>query len=246
MNTLKLTRTAALLASVFLTTMASTAQAADITSVQLLSQGEFQKISKDLAAALSFKPMIPAESLGIIGFDIGIGASATKLSDENIWKKAADGASVSSYLVVPSLRVHKGLPFDIDLGFTATAVPSSNVRLYGGELRWAVLPGGIATPAVALRTSFSTMNGVDQLGFSTIGLDASISKGFAFLTPYAGIGTVKVSSKPRADTGLSKESFYRTKIFVGANINLGLLNFALETDRTGDVSSHAIKLGLRF
>jgi hypothetical protein len=79
-----------------------------------------------------------------------------------------------------------------------------------------------------------------------MGLDASISKGFAFFTPYAGIGTVRVSSKPRNVPVLQKERFDRTKVFVGSNLNFGLLNLALEADRTGNVSSYGMKFGLRF
>ncbi len=250
MNTLKLTQTAALLASAFFasTTLTSTAQAADIDTLQSLVQSEFRDLSENLGAAVSFKPMIPAEGLGITGFDIGIGVSTTKINSDAIWKKVASANDFPNYLTIPSLRIHKGLPYDIDLGFTATVVPSSNIKLYGGELRWAVLPGSTLTPAVALRASYTTMTGVEVLGFNTMGLDASVSKGFAFFTPYAGIGTVKISSKPLIDTGgfLNKESFYRTKFFVGTNINMALLNLALEADRTGSVTSYGAKIGLRF
>jgi hypothetical protein len=219
---------------------------ADISTLQLLGQSEFRQLSEDLGAALSFKPLIPAESLGITGFDLGLSATATKLGERGVWRKATANSDLPGYLIVPSLRLHKGLPFDIDIGATATIVPSSNIRIYGGELRWAVLPGSTVTPALALRASFTALNGVEQLGMRTMGLDASISKGFAFLTPYAGIGSVHVSSKPSSATGLAKTSFYRTKIFVGANLNFGLLNFAGEADRTGDISSYGIKMGFRF
>ena len=66
------------------------------------------------------------------------------------------------------------------------------------------------------------------------------------LTPYAGVGEEWVDSKPNASTGLSDESFQQTKYYLGANLNLGLMNFALEYDNTDSVNSYSAKLGWRF
>jgi hypothetical protein len=239
-------RPALLAAALLALGLGSAAHAADIKSLEKLVQNEFRAFSEDLGAAVSYKPLIPSESLGITGFDIGLSATATKFRNSEIWQKAAANSNVPSYLIIPSLRVHKGLPFDIDIGASVTVVPSSNIQLIGGELRWAVLPGGMLTPAIALRASYTSMKGVDQLAMNTMGLDASISKGFAFFTPYAGIGTVRVSSNPRDIPLLKKERFDRTKVFVGTNLNFALLNLALEADRTGNVSSYGVKFGLRF
>lgn len=220
--------------------------AADISTLNLLTQAEFRGLSEDLGAALSFKPLIPAEPMGLTGFDIGLAVTGTKLENRGAFQKAAGGASVPATLPVPTLRVHKGLPFDIDLGVSYAAVPSSNVRVIGGELRWAVLAGNVALPAVALRASVSKLSGVDQLGLRTTGLDVSVSKGFALLTPYAGIGTVRVKSDPDAATGRTAESFGLSKVFAGLNLNFGLTNLAFETDRTGDATSYGVKFGFRF
>jgi hypothetical protein len=226
--------------------MVSGAQAADISTLNALNQAEFRGLSEDLGAALSFKPLIPAEPMGLTGFDIGLAVTGTKLQNRDAFQKAAAGANVPATLPVPTLRVHKGLPFDIDLGVSYAAVPSSNVRVIGGELRWAVLAGNVALPAVAVRASVSKLSGVDQLGLRTTGLDVSVSKGFALLTPYAGIGTVRVKSDPAAATLLTAESASLTKVFAGLNVNLGLTNFAFETDKTGDATSYGVKFGFRF
>lgn len=222
------------------------AHAADIDTLQNLSQSEFRQLSEDLGALLSFKPMIPAESMGITGFDVGIAVNATRLQHRDVWSRAAGGADVSSTLAVPTLRVHKGLPFDIDVGASYAWVPSSNVRMVGGELRWAVLPGSTVMPAVAVRGSFTSLQGVDQLKLRTTGVDVSVSKGFALLTPYAGVGVVRVASSPDASSGKSKETFNETKVFAGLNINFGLANLAIEADKTGDATSYGAKLGFRF
>ena len=71
-----------------LLTAAAPAFAADIDSIQLLSQNEFRLLSQDLGAALSFKPLIPSEALGITGFDLGVAVTGTKLGNDAILKKA--------------------------------------------------------------------------------------------------------------------------------------------------------------
>jgi len=225
---------------------ASAAQAADLNTLQLLSQSEFRLLSEDLGAILSFKPMIPSEPLGLTGFDVGVGVSGTVLENRSVWEKAAGGSSVPSTVVVPSLRAHKGLPFDIDVGLSVSRVPTAGITVTGGELRWAPLAGNAVLPAIALRASMSAMSGVDQLKLRTLGFDVSVSKGFLFATPYAGLGTVNVRSKPEASSLKGDEDFNLAKVFAGVNLNFGLANLAFEADKTGKATSYSAKYGFRF
>jgi hypothetical protein len=137
------------------------------------------------------------------------------------------------------------LPAGFDIGLTYAAIPGSNIRYTGGELRYAILKGGVASPALAVRGSITRLSGVDQLAFDTRGIDVSISKGLALLTPYAGIGRVWIESTPNV-SGLQKEEFSLTKVFVGVGMNFAVLNVNLQADRTGDASSYSLKLGWRF
>jgi hypothetical protein len=217
----------------------------DLNNLQALAQAEFRALSEDLGSALSYKPLTPAEPLGVTGFDMGIEVTSTKMSkSEQAWKTATGGSGISN-LYVPKLHIAKGLPLDIDIAAFYSAIPSTNIKLFGAELRYAILPGGVATPAVAIRGSYTKLSGVEQLAFNTKGLDVSISKGFAMFTPYAGIGQVWVNST--ANTGnLSAESFSQSKVFAGLNLNLGVTNIALEGDKTGGTASYGLKLGFRF
>src|SRR5437773_6516791 len=220
--------------------------AAKDINIQPLNQGDFRALSEDLGAALSYKPLTPTAPLGITGFDVGIAVTDTKLENSAVFAKA--GADISN-AAVPTLRVHKGLPFGIDVGVMVGAVPSTNIKLYGGELRYAIVPGGVAMPAIGIRGSYTKLTGVDQLDFDTKGLDLSISKGFLMFTPYGGIGKVWATSTPNVTpnpNNLSKESLSLNKVFVGINMNFGLTNLAFEGDRTGKASSYGAKLGFRF
>lgn len=225
---------------------AGTVQAADLDALQLLNQNQFRLLSEDLGAALSYKPLTPAEPLGITGFDVGIAVTGTRLRNAGIFDIATSSGNLPSYLPVPTLRAHKGLPFDIDVGLMAGMIPGSNVRFYGGELRYAVIAGNVALPAVAIRGSYTRLNGVDQLDLDTKGIDLSVSKGILNFTPYGGVGRVWVKSTPNGISTLSGESFGLNKVFVGVNMNLLLMNLAVEADRTGEATSFGIKAGLRF
>jgi hypothetical protein len=125
-------------------------------------------------------------------------------------------------------------------------IPGSNIKYYGGELRYAVVQGGVTMPAIGVRGNFTKVTGVDQINFDTRGLDLSISKGFAVATPYAGIGRVWVNSDPKGAPLLAKEDFGLNKYFVGVGLKLVLFNFNLEADKTGDVTGYSAKVGLRF
>jgi len=223
---------------------ASPAWAQEIDQLQNIVQGQFRLLSEDLGAALSYHAQIPAEPLGITGFDFGVGVTATKMENAAILQQVtSDDADATIY--VPTLRLHKGLPAGFDIGLTYASVPGSNIRYTGGELRYAILKGGVASPALAVRGSITKLSGVDQLAFDTRGIDVSISKGLAFLTPYAGIGRVWIESTPNV-SGLQKEEFSLTKVFVGIGMNFALLNVTMQVDKTGDATSSSLKLGWRF
>jgi hypothetical protein len=146
---------------------------------------------------------------------------------------------------VPKLHVAKGLPLGFDVAAFYSKIPTANISLFGGELRYAILDGGLALPAVAVRGSYTKLSGVSQLALDTKSLDISVSKGFLMFTPYAGVGNVWVSSTANGTT-LGHEKFTKAKAFVGANLNLGFTNLAAELDKTGGVQSISAKLGFRF
>ena len=211
----------------------------------MFTQSDFRLLSEDLGAALSYKPLSPGEPLGVTGFDLGIEVTATQLENSARYSNAFTG-SVPDTLYLPKLHIHKGLPFGFDIGASYSAVPDSNIKVWGAEVRYAILKGSTTMPALALRASYSALDGVDQLKFNTTGVDLSISKGFAIFTPYAGIGRVWVRSTPDPSTLKTEEDFDVGKVFVGVNMNLAVVNIAVEGDKTGDATSYGLKLGWRF
>jgi hypothetical protein len=225
--------------------LAVPAWAQDIDRIQVLTQQEFRLLSEDLGGALSYRPQIPTAPLGITGFDIGIAITGAKLNNEEIFERATSDDAPST-LPIPTLRAHKGLPLGFDIGLMYAQIPGSDIKYYGGELKYAFVSGNVALPAIGLRGSFTKVSGIEQMDFDTRSVDLSISKGFVVATPYAGIGRVWVNSDPKGTAGLRKEDFELDKFFLGLGLKFGLFNLNLEGDRTGDVSAFSAKVGLRF
>src|ERR1051325_4247170 len=217
----------------------------DINQVNLLTQGEFRDLSSDLGAAVSYKAVIPAEPLGITGFDIGAEVTATNLAHKSAWDHASSGNAPNT-LYIPKIHAHKGLPAGFDVGVSYASAPETNVNVWGAEVRYALLPGGVVNPALGLRGTYSKLSGVDQLEINTKGLERTISKCFALLRPYAGLGRVWTESTPVNVSGLHAEKISDSKYYIGGNFNWLAGNLALEADRIGDVTSYSVKLGFRF
>lgn len=202
-----------------------------------MTQSTFRDFSKEFAIATSLKPLAPSEPLGITGFDIGVEVTAINISDR-AWKNAIEDKDVPSYLLIPKIRAIKGLPLGFDIGAFYSQVPSTNIKLYGGEVKYSILEGSTVMPAIAVRGSYSQLSGVSELDFKTYGVDASISKGFLMITPYGGVGLNRFESTPKgyasapfpSGLGLKDEKKTYYKAFIGARLTLVLLSITGEIE----------------
>lgn len=219
------------------------AGAADLKSLGKLTQDEFKLFAADTTSALSYKSVSPGDPLGLIGLDVGVELSATRLSHPELLQTATGVAR--EFLLSPRLHAHKGLPLDLDIGAFYAAVPAYDASLYGAELRWSPIAGNAVIPAVSLRGGFTMLSGPSNLDFRSTSAEVVISKGFLFIKPYVGAGIVYGSATPDV-AGLSAVTLWQRKYFAGVNVNLGLVNMAVEADRTGHDSACSAKLGFRF
>lgn len=212
---------------------------------QLQNQGEFKQLAQDLSSTLAYKPYSPAESLGLIGFDLGVSAAATSIKSQAVVERATGSDNVPSALPTVTLHAEKGLPFGVDLGVNYTVIPGTSASAVSGAVKWAVVQGGALTPAVAVRAFYTQANGLGEMNLRSQGVDLSISKGFAIVTPYVGVGVVR--SRASTDSGRwAREAYNQTRLFAGANLNLVVMDLAIEADRTGDASTVGLKAGFRF
>lgn len=148
---------------------ASAVSAQDFHLAPTATQSNFSSVSKDIIAVTSYKALGPAEAGGVTGFSIGAYGAYSSTQSASAWQNVT-GSKVDA-IGVAGINARKGLPFGIDIGAVYARVPSTNASLYGGELRWAVLPGGAVSPAVAVRGSYMKLVGGDDLEADSKTLD---------------------------------------------------------------------------
>jgi hypothetical protein len=207
------------------------------------TQDDFETIAKDVSALLNSKTLTPAEPMGITGFGIGVYGSYLETKSSGAWERVT-GHDIDEIGMV-GIVAQKGLPLGIDVGASYSWVPDSDVKMIGAEIRYALLEGGVATPAIGLRGSYSTVNGVDEVDFDSYGIEIAISKGFGPLTPYAGIGQVWSELEPDSEFGLDKEKVDSTRVFVGARLS-ALVGLTPEYERIGGRDVFNLRFGFAF
>lgn len=161
---------------------------AGIDDVEKLSQTQFKTLATDLVSALSNKSLTPAEPLGITGFDLSVGLSVVQTDSDLPWSITT--GSNQSYLAIPRVAIHKGLPLAVDVGGFYATVPGTGIQFFGAEIKYALLEGNFALPAVAVRGAATRLSGLEPLDLDTRSVELLVSKGLANFTPYAGVGRV--------------------------------------------------------
>jgi len=253
--------------------MALPAMAKDLINLpnpSVYSQTTFDDLSRELGLAFSYYPLSPAQSLAgsliPFGFDAGVEVTAVKLDrTAPHWKLMGTDAPDSLY--IPKLHIQVGfkLPFvpfipPIDLGVVYAQIPTTDIKLTGGEVKIGITEDGLLMPAIALRGAMTKLSGLEKImELSTTSLDISISKKFLLVTPYLGYGIVKITNTPLDPTattdlivngvvlakGLTKAELTEDKIFAGLKFSLGLINLVAEVDKS-TIMAYSLRLNLSF
>lgn len=209
------------------------------------TQEEFAALSRVVGRAIYATPVDPARARGVFGFDIGVAAVAVPV-DENatFWRRAVPSDfTTSGYLLVPRLTASKGFVLGT-LSASYAKVPDSNITVFGGSLDVPIVSGGVATPTIAIRGVYSTLRGTEDVyKLNTYGVEGFISKGFGPITPYAGVGRMRIDGRgnvaPLGVTLRSQEDLNRYT--VGVRISLLLPKIVLEATQAEE-RSYAAKI----
>ncbi len=222
----------------------SLAMAGISEDIETKLQAEFKPIAKDIIGSQSHKTTIPAEPLGLIGFDVGVSFNSVTLNS-TLKDQTYGGLSA---LDAVGIHANKGLPFGIDVGLNYGR--SAAMTTLTGTLGYALLSGGMTYPAVTVKGTYTTTTDSDFVDFTSYGVDLGVSKGFAMVTPFASVGVVngKVDTVDGA-IGAGFNASYDEQVVryaVGANINILIMDLLLAYNQVGDVKNMTAKLGFRF
>ena len=224
----------------------------DIEFDRTITEAEFTKFSSLVAQAIYATPVEPARARGLLGFDIGVSATAVPIDpNASYWVRSThDDFSISDHAVVPRLIVTKGLSAGTISGMYSK-VPDTDIQIWGAAYDMPLTSGGIATPTIALRGAYSTVRGVENLDMKTYGVELFLSKGFGPITPYGAVGYARYSSTGRAvqfpdePELILKDDGNMNRYTLGVKISMLLPKLVVEATQ-GEERSYAAKISLGF
>jgi hypothetical protein len=223
----------------------------DIDFDPAITQEEFSQFSRLVAQGIYATPVEPARARGLLGFDIGVAATALPVdTNASYWTRAVgDDFTVSDYVAVPRLVVSKGLSVATIAG-TYSKVQGTDIEVWGGSLDLPIISGGIATPALSLRGAYSQLKGVEEYDLKTYGVELFLSKGFGPLTPYIAAGRARSDAEGRitiddANTIVLTDESETNRYTVGLRLSLLLPKIVIEATQAEE-RSYAAKVSFGF
>ena len=218
-------------------------------------------ISKNMAAIFAHRSLAPAATLGggVLGAEIGLDVNYVNLDTAPLKRLVSPQTLDSKYdisaIPVPTLSAAFGLPV-VPLDVAVNYFPSvSGTSLMSAEVKYGVMEGGVALPAVSVSANYSKATLGDTFDVTSYGADVSISKGFGVgvkFVPFAGVGylssnmSINDKAKPTATTIKTSYDSTATKLKAGAAIELGVFNLVGQWDKIGDYSAYSARIGLKF
>ncbi len=216
-----------------------------------LTQSQFHKFTREAAQVFTFKLMSPAEPLGAKTFQIGIDYSITPINDADpAWNNTFSHPHETHYLgdqlAFPKLFGRMGVTDRIDVGFYFTKNPDANYGFMGGEMKYALFMKPEKPVGMAVRATYATLLGVEDMNFHLWGVDLSASKKIGVLTPYLGIGAnlgrgIETTSK----VNLRNETVLTPRGIIGTQLSLSFFSLTAEMD-VATVSTVSFRTGFRF
>jgi hypothetical protein len=223
------------------------AQSGDIEFDPSITEEQFATFSRLVAQSIYATPVEPAAARGILGFDIGIAATAVPVdTGAAYWQQSVnEDFTYSDHVAVPRIVVSKGLSA-VTISAMYSQVPDTDIEMLGGALDVPILNGGLVKPTLALRGSYAKIQGVEELDLSTYGVELFLSKGFGPFTPYAAIGQARSNATgrinvPTAAAIILEDEASSQRVTVGLKISLLIPKIVLEATQ-GEVRSYAAKV----
>jgi hypothetical protein len=239
------------LAALLIACLALPAAAQDNTDIDFdpsITQAEFSEFARLAGQAIFHTPVEPARAGSLISFDIGVAATAVPVdTNASFWLKATgnDDFTVSDHLVVPRLVVTKGFSV-VSISASYAKLQGTDIEIYGGAIDVPIINGGLVKPTLALRGSYSQLQGVDQLDLKTSGLELFLSKGFGPITPYAAVGRARTDAEGRiTPTIVLKDKSSTNRYTVGVKISMLFPKLVVEATQ-GEERSYAAKVSFGF
>jgi len=179
----------------------------------------YRQLIKEMGTMASNKPITPAETLGVYGWDIGIydqfifieahDRGTNSIGSVSPWDRAHEEEEAPPYLHIPTLGVRKGLPFSTEVGMNLGWIVNTNTGIVSGWGRVAVIEGYKPVPDISLQLGYSGYVGNDELELSVLDLNVTVGSTYytgslpgintAKFSPWFTYSTLRISAHPLLD-----------------------------------------------
>jgi hypothetical protein len=191
-------------------------------------------------------PRHGAAPLGLIGFDIYAEASADRGFDSSAAGGVVNGSLTGGAMTIGRVGVRKGLPGGVDLGVAYGApLGGAGLKLASADVQWAMIHGGVLSPAVSLRfTGTTTVGGSGTYDLRQGGAEILVSKGFTVLTPYVGAGVVSSRGRlSRIHGSTLQETDTQGIAYAGITLSLLIPKITVEVEKAETVQA-SVRVGV--
>ena len=184
-------------------------------------QKAYRQVVRQLGAAIT-TPIVPANTLGVWGFEFGIHQSFSFIDTQknldnrpSSWALLTPDEDLFPILVHPKVIARKGLPLSAELEISMGYILLSRQGTFGGALRVAPVEGYHLAPDIAFQVGYNAYISNPELSLSTFDTSMIISKrfGLSYLTrlttahfvPFFSVGTATTSAAPKISSEQQEE-----------------------------------------
>jgi hypothetical protein len=171
---------------------------AENEKLRVARQKDFSNLAAEFGFAIAQPILSPAETLGVLGFDLGIEFTLADIPETAThWRRTIEDERPDNYLFLSRIRLRKGLPFSFEIEGSISFINDSSSMLAGFAIKWALNEGFFYFPDLGVRFSINRLFSSRDLELFTITGDFWLSKQFPIvgtltITPYAGYSFVFV------------------------------------------------------
>ena len=235
----------------------------------------FKTLSRNISSLLAPGHFMPANTLGLEGFEIGLESRFSFAADDASWKAfkyttnhgiKPDGNGVYAapdYFASIQMHLRKGLPMSLEFEGVLNWLVNSEMFYLGAGLRWAILDNiHWAVPDLSVRGHVGTLVGSTDMNLINVNLDVALSYtwglgGVVALTPYAGYSLLFSIASSRAiflgynskgqgiEDVFSQQTQLIHRAFVGIHLQADYFVAAIEGE-FGDTKVAGVKIGANF
>ena len=179
-----------------------------------------------VADGITFPNLGGAAPSGISGFAAQVAVGGPQVdTGSGWWRRGVDSRAVAGTFVGLRGIARFALPGHLQLGGQVGQLAGE--RFWGGEVRWELVDGGVISPSVGVRGSYSKLS-ADALAVEMGELQLVVSKGFAVATPYAAIGGRRVQANANFGAPIAApHEFRRDKFSAAVGVRMALAPLSL-------------------